>query len=55
MSQNKERITITLSKEVIEWIYKQMEQRTFASVSHACEYLIYHAKQKEDGEKDKEI
>ena len=37
----KVRVTISISKDVLEWIDKQVENRTFKDRSHAIEKLIY--------------
>ncbi|MBW2992745.1 ribbon-helix-helix domain-containing protein [Candidatus Woesearchaeota archaeon] len=44
----KERITITVDKDLLRWIDKNIETKVFANRSHAVEYLI---KQKILGEK----
>lgn len=36
----KERITITLDKELLDWIDKKIEDKTFANRSHSFERLI---------------
>ena len=36
----KERITITLDKELLDWIDKKVEGRIFANRSHGFEFLI---------------
>ena len=36
----KERITITLDKEILEWIDKNVESKVFANRSHGFEFLI---------------
>ena len=43
MNENmpKARVTISISKDVLEWIDKQVENRTFKDRSHAIEKLIY--------------
>ena len=43
----KKRITITLDKELLNWLDKRVEERIFANRSHGLEFLI---KQKIDGE-----
>ena len=35
------RITVSLSKDIVAWIDKQVEERTFKDRSHAIEKLIY--------------
>jgi len=37
----KARVTISISKDVLEWIDKQVEDRIFKDRSHAIEKLIY--------------
>ena len=36
----KERITITIDKELLSWIDNKVEDKTFANRSHGFEYLI---------------
>ena len=36
----KERITITLDKELLDWLDKKIEERVFANRSHGFEFLI---------------
>ncbi|MBN2422594.1 ribbon-helix-helix protein, CopG family [Candidatus Woesearchaeota archaeon] len=43
----KERITISLDKELLDWIDSKVKQRIFANRSHAIEFL---AQQKIDEE-----
>jgi len=45
----KERITITLDKELLEWIDKRIEQKVFASRSHGLEFLIAEKMKDEHG------
>jgi|YelNatPaOPRAMG01_1025707.scaffolds.fasta_scaffold27407_2 metal-responsive CopG/Arc/MetJ family transcriptional regulator len=40
----KQRITISISKECLEWIDKQIEKRIYKDRSHAIEKLIYDKK-----------
>jgi metal-responsive CopG/Arc/MetJ family transcriptional regulator len=42
----KERITITIDKELLEWIDKRIEEKIFANRSHAFEYLIVQYQKK---------
>ena len=44
----KKRITVTLDKELLDWLDKKVEERIFANRSHGLEFLI---KQKMDGER----
>ncbi len=43
----KKRITVTLGKELLDWLDEKVEERIFASRSHGLEFLV---KQKIDGE-----
>jgi len=36
--------TITINRELLEWIEKKIEEREFASVSHCVEKAIFHLK-----------
>ena len=36
----KERITITLDKELLRWLDKKIEEKVFANRSHGFEFLI---------------
>lgn len=36
----KERITITIDNELLEWLDKQIDEKIFANRSHGIEYLI---------------
>ncbi|MCP3682412.1 MAG: hypothetical protein GY861_06940 [bacterium] len=36
----KERITITLDNDILEWIDSKVKERVFASRSHGFEFLI---------------
>lgn len=48
--RKKKLVTINLTKEILNWIDKQIENRKFASRSHAIEYIV--AKFKKKGEKE---
>jgi metal-responsive CopG/Arc/MetJ family transcriptional regulator len=37
----KARITISISKDVLEWLDKQVAERTFKDRSHAIEKIVY--------------
>ncbi len=43
----KERITITIEKEFLEWIYKKSDLKVFANRSHGFEFLIKSAQLKD--------
>jgi len=36
----KERITVTIDKELLDWIDKKIKEKLFANRSHALEFLI---------------
>ena len=40
----KERITITLDKELLKWLDSKIDQKIFANRSHGFEYLIMRNK-----------
>ena len=44
----KERITITIDKELLDWIDKKVEGKIFANRSHALEFLIHNRRENED-------
>lgn len=39
----RERISVTLPKECVEWLDKKVKERIYASRSHAIEVLILEA------------
>ena len=43
----RERVSITLPKECVEWLDRQVEARKYFSRSHAIEVLILEAMKKE--------
>ena len=47
----KERITITIDKELLRFLDKKIDKKVFANRSHALEFLIY---QKIEDEKKEE-
>jgi len=47
----RERISITLPKECVEWLDNKVKKRIFASRSHAIEVIILKAMQNEEKEK----
>ncbi len=48
----KERITVTLDMEILDWIDKKIDEKLFASRSHGFEFLI-NEKAKEENENKK--
>ncbi len=36
----KQRITITIDKDLLDWLDKKIKEKTFANRSHGIEYLI---------------
>jgi metal-responsive CopG/Arc/MetJ family transcriptional regulator len=50
----KERITITIEKEFLEWLDKKSELKIFANRSHGFEFLIKSAQLKEADVSEKE-
>ncbi len=49
----KDRITITLDKELLKWIDEQVSNKKFANRSHALEFLI--AKKQEQHQENQKI
>jgi len=47
----KERITITIDKDLLEWLDKKISRKVFANRSHGIEYLIKRALEKEHEKK----
>ena len=43
----KEKLSITLNGKLLKWIKTQIENKRFASVSHAIEYCVNEVMQKE--------
>ena len=50
----KERITITLDKELLEWLDKKIDDKIFANRSHGFERLIMERIKEENEEKLRE-
>lgn len=46
----KERITITIDKDLLDWVDKRIKDKTFANRSHGFEFLI-KKKMIEEGKK----
>jgi Arc/MetJ-type ribon-helix-helix transcriptional regulator len=45
------RRTVTISKDVYDWIQEQIKERKFKDVSHAIDYSLYHLKQELEKQK----
>lgn len=43
----KERITVTLDKELLNWVDKRIKEKIFANRSHAFEFLIKNREKEE--------
>jgi metal-responsive CopG/Arc/MetJ family transcriptional regulator len=43
----KKRVTVSISKDLIEWIDDQVSNRTYKDRSHAFEKMIWDKKQEE--------
>jgi len=50
VSMVRERVSITLPKECVEWLDKKVESRIYANRSHAIEVLILEAIKREKKE-----
>jgi len=44
----KERITITLDKELLGWLDKKIDEKIFANRSHGLEFLIKRKMEEKD-------
>jgi Arc/MetJ-type ribon-helix-helix transcriptional regulator len=42
------RRSITISKDLFDWVNQQIKERRFKDVSHAIEYALYHVKEETD-------
>ena len=51
----KERITITLDKELLEWLDKKIEEKVFANRSHGFEFLVVERIREEKSGQEKKI
>ena len=40
MSNEKGRITITIDKELLEWVDSKVKEKVFANRSHCLEFLV---------------
>jgi metal-responsive CopG/Arc/MetJ family transcriptional regulator len=46
----RERITITIDRELLEWIDRRVKSRIFANRSHGFEFLIEKKVRRDEGE-----
>ena len=47
---NKVRRSVTLSKEILDWLKEQIEQKRFGSISHGIEFCVHREMQREKQE-----
>jgi len=50
--KQKQRITITIDKELLDWLDSEIDKKEFANRSHALEFLMKRRKELEDEAKD---
>lgn len=43
------RITITIDKELLDWLDKKVDEKVFANRSHGLEYLVRETREKLEG------
>jgi len=48
----KERITITIDKELLNWLDERIKEKVFANRSHGFEFLIKNKMDKEEEKED---
>jgi len=46
----KKKTSVSLDEETLEWIKKKIEEKRFASVSHAVQYALEKLREKEASE-----
>jgi len=46
------RRSVTISKELMDWIQEQIKQKRFKDVSHAIEYSLYRVMEETKKEKE---
>lgn len=39
--------TVTLPKDVVDWLEREIEERRFSNISHGIEYAVYQLMKKE--------
>lgn len=53
MSKEKNRATVTLTKENYDYVQTQIKTQRFKDITHAVNYAIYQVRQQEEKEKQK--
>ena len=51
---SKQKVTVTLDSELLDWLQSQIRKKVFGSISHGLERLIYKAMQREGKEEIEE-
>ena len=49
-TMSKVRRSVTLSREILDWIDEQIREKRFSNVSHALEYAVFQLMKKEKEE-----
>lgn len=44
--RSKEQISITLDKEIVQWLDEQVKKKAYANRSHAIEKIVWDKKEK---------
>lgn len=47
----KVRRSVSLDKELLDWVNEQIKQKRFSDVSHSLNYALYHLKQEDESKK----
>ncbi len=47
MRKAKRKTSVSLDRDLLQWIQKKIEEKKFASVSHAVEYALEELKKRE--------
>jgi Arc/MetJ-type ribon-helix-helix transcriptional regulator len=50
-TMKKPRRSVTLSKDIVDWVKEEIEARRFKDFSHAVEYALYHLKEETEKQK----
>jgi len=51
--QNKERLGVTVDREVFEWLQSKVADKTFATLSHGVEYCLFQEMKRQGGQSDR--